>query len=178
MQRSARIDLIKAGTRTRAIKRTEEKKEQLEWKSWFLQSRLVGRRKSLYVKEEREARRDDWIAGPLAASRDIGKIRGAYGTVESATANPLTIPRQAQTVAKRLTQNDINDDGSVAPALAFKGRTILGNIAINDRVVVVEGPPKVKGLIGTIKSIGQESESVVLKDINIVCTRLPETFSH
>lgn len=167
MQRSARIELIKASNRTKLIKSRKDRSEHSDWKSWFAQSRMVGRRKKQYIEEERQARRDDWIAGPLAANRNIGKARGTYGTLDALTSNYINVPTKAQTHIKRLGLNDIKDDGSVAPKLAFKGRTILGNVAINDRVVVVEGPARIKGIVGTIKSIGSETETVVLKDINM-----------
>lgn len=92
------------------------------------------------VQAERAHRREDWILGPLAPNRLVGKDGGGYGMLGQHYAQKPTV---------------------------MKGeREKYMNIVVNDRVVVVSG--REKGKIGKVAIADEERQSVILDDTNVV----------
>lgn len=168
MQKSARIELIARNSALKSANRAKQAADRQDWKLWHFQQRKSIKAKNDHAREERSNRREDWIAGPLAPNRNYGKFKGSYGAVEAELVQPATIPKHARSTPARLALQDFGADGERKPKHVFKGKTIVGNLAVNDRVVVVEGSARIRGRVGTVKSIGEESETVILKDINTV----------
>lgn len=99
------------------------------------------------IRAERERRREDWLRGPLAPRRDVGLEADHYGTLRPDIANLPRIP-------KHLRRKYIN-------------------IAPGDRVCIMKG--RDKGKINEVTRVDPETESVTVRDLNMV--RLPPTLS-
>jgi large subunit ribosomal protein L24 len=147
MQKVLRRSLL---ARNQALRKTrrDDKKELKRAVKEFHRDRIM-RDKALrgYVKAERSARREDWLLGPLAPQRDVGDQKGLYGTM-----TPMAV-RQ--------------------PKVPERQRPESLNFAVGDRVVVVRGRPK--GMISEIKTINEESMTVILEGINTVSAKAPST---
>ncbi|EEP77079.1 conserved hypothetical protein [Uncinocarpus reesii 1704] len=95
--------------------------------------------------EERRNRRDDWMRGPLAPKRDVGKRSGLYGTIS--------------TTRLRM------------PKILPEARTKYITIAAGDRVCLVRGADK--GKIGKVLNVDSETETVAVEGINIYDVEFP-----
>ncbi|TQN72309.1 hypothetical protein CSHISOI_03166 [Colletotrichum shisoi] len=107
------------------------------------------------VKNARLARNEKWTLGPLAPRRDFFDSYGAFETNRQGRSTPLK-PEE------------------VEARCAWAGGCQYLNIAVNDRVVLLEGPDK--GKIDRIASINLEHGTVVLKEIAKATVAVPETF--
>ncbi|KAI1978758.1 hypothetical protein LOZ53_002553 [Ophidiomyces ophidiicola] len=96
--------------------------------------------------EERRNRRDDWMRGPLAAKRDVGKRHGLYGTISS---NRLRMPR-----------------------ILDENKTKYAIVAPGDRVCLVRG--KDQGKIGKILNYDADSETVTIEGLNVYDVEFPK----
>lgn len=104
----------------------------------------------------RVARRQDWEMGPLAPRRDIPKLSEASNTYYGSVA------MERATVKGRLSKEELE------ARTAWAGGSKFLNLAIGDRVVVIEGPWK--GRIAPIKKIVRDSAQVQLDDTaTMVC---------
>lgn len=92
------------------------------------------------ARREREHRREDWMLGPLAPRRDVGKQKSVYGSV------PTT----------RLQ----------FPTIDVERRRRYINIMEGDRVCAITG--RDKGKIGKVTSVDEEKESLTVEGLNIV----------
>lgn len=88
-------------------------------------------------------RREDWEKGPLAPMRDSGLERTTYGGLAGNLLHP--------------------------PALPKHERRMHILFAEGDRVCVMRG--RDQGKISTITQINRESETCLIKDVNMVCFR-------
>lgn len=144
MQKALRRTLL---ARNQALRRERQnakktlKKEQGEFKA---ESMLFARFQNQRIREERKARREDWMLGPLAPNRMAGRKSETYGLVEGHTVRRPQIPKRDR-------------------------EKYLG-IAVNDRVVVIQG--RERGKISTVESIDEERQTVILKNLNEVSPRL------
>lgn len=100
------------------------------------------------IVEARKRRREDWLLGPLAPRRDIGDMREKYATVDS----------------RRTQLPDVHPDH----------RLKLSPFAEGDRVVLLTG--RDKGKIGEVRHVDEDSQTVQVKDLNLVCSR--SSYSH
>ncbi|GKT50019.1 uncharacterized protein ColSpa_10200 [Colletotrichum spaethianum] len=107
------------------------------------------------VKTARLVRHEKWALGPLAPRRDVFDSYGALQTNRQGRSTPLK-PEE------------------IEARCAWAGGCQYLNIAVNDRVVLLEGPDK--GKIDRIASINLEYGTVTLKDIAKVTVAVPETF--
>lgn len=90
--------------------------------------------------EERKARREDWLRGPLAPRRDVSDRYGVYGTVST---ERLRFPR-----------------------IPIEKRPKYQNIIPGDRVCVIKG--KHEGKIGKVTAVESETQSVTIQGLNVV----------
>ena len=110
----------------------------------------------------RETRRQDWEMGPLAPRRDIPKLN------ESSRTYYGSVAMERSTVKGVLSKEELDARTAWAGGIKFL------NLAIGDRVVVIEGP--YKGRIAPIKRIVKDSAQVLLDDTAImVRPRSPAT---
>lgn len=93
-----------------------------------------------YTKTAKQNRYEDWLKGPLAPKRDSGLDTTLYGAVDSRLVHPPNIPK------------------------AERRRFIL--FAEGDRVCVMKG--REQGKIGEITKVDEESETVMIKALNMV----------
>lgn len=100
------------------------------------------------IKEAREAQREAWEMGPLAPKRDLGF--NGYGVISETLrqdwTNFGTSRARPEVVAKRC---------------AWAGTPNQLNLAVGDRVVILNGPDK--GKIDRIKDIKPEHGTVTLE---------------
>lgn len=100
------------------------------------------------IRDERQRRQDDWMRGPLAPQRDAGLEGKSFGALSPESINLPKVPEHL--------------------------RRKYINIAAGDRVVVTKG--RDKGKISEVARVDPESESVTVKDLNVV--RFPRGPSH
>lgn len=96
-------------------------------------------RANQHIKTTRKNRKEDYDLGPLAPRRDIGKDAETYGTVDSIRFQRVTVPK-------------------------WKRRWC--GFEVGDRVVLLKG--RDKGKIGVVDEKDEESETVRVKDLNMV----------
>lgn len=93
------------------------------------------------MKEARKARWEDWSKGSLAPMRHSGPMSSTYGSVDVALMHPPAIPKP------------------------LRRKRIL--FAEGDRVCIIRG--RDKGQINEITQINVDSETVLVKGLNMVC---------
>lgn len=170
MQKTVRINLQ---ARKNLLKQTRKSKvaaAKHEWNQYHLQKNVTERTARRYVKEERANRREDWILGPLAPNRNIGNSKGTFGTIDVEMIQSPMVPRQVKAAPKRPGYDAMDWEGK-HKNIAFTGDTIVGNVAVDDRVVVVHGPERIKGMIGTVLSVDEDREELRIQNINVVSIR-------
>lgn len=172
MQRTARINLIARNQLTKQSRKAKLRTDKRQWDEWHQVKQQVEQYRRQYTKEERLARREDWVLGPLAPNRDTGLERGVFGTLDrdAVLQNP-TVPQSVRDVPKHpgFEARDYGEEGKKG----FTGRTIAGNVALQDRVVIVHGPDRLRGLIGRVMMVDDEKEEVRLTGINLVSIANP-----
>ena len=99
------------------------------------------RMRNSLVKNERQARREDWVQGHLAPKRDVGKESGSYGAV----------------------------DLSLTQGMEKRKDKIKGwGIAVGDRVAIVEEGHRDEGKIGRVEEVREKQEMVLVEEMNKV----------
>lgn len=93
------------------------------------------------LRAERQRRREDWLRGPLAPQRDAGLEGRLFGALSPQAMNPPPVPEHL--------------------------RRKYINIAPGDRVCIMKG--KDKGKINEVTRVDATTETVVVKDLNMVC---------
>ncbi|KAK6006325.1 hypothetical protein QM012_006735 [Aureobasidium pullulans] len=131
----------------RAAKQTAKADNAKEWGSrWQTQSR--GKQESIYFKEEKFRRREEYEVGPLLAPRrDTGHLKDTYGTVDPSV---IQTPKLHWTMYKH-----------------FKSP-----FAVGDRVLVTKG--KDTGKIGTISEISADTGFARMLDLRKADFFVPE----
>ncbi|KAJ5611610.1 hypothetical protein N7528_008715 [Penicillium herquei] len=97
------------------------------------------------MKESRQARWEDWQKGELAPMRHVGPEATSYGSVDVALLHPPAIPKH------------------------LRRKVIL--FAEGDRVCVIRG--RDKGKINEITQVNRDSETVIVKDVNVTDIHVP-----
>jgi len=169
MQKTVRINLQ---ARKNLLKQAQEKKvacAKKEWNQYHQQKQVLDAKTRQYVKEERANRREDWILGPLAPNRNVGTSKGTFGTVDVELLQTPMVPTQVQEGPKRLGY-DASDYEGKHKRKAFTGRTVVGNVVAGDRVVVVRGPERIRGKIGSVLTVDHDREELRIDNINVVST--------
>jgi hypothetical protein len=128
-----------------AVRRAAKQKSKVDnAKEWSARWQTMSRNKqeSVYFKEEKFRRREEYEVGPLLAPRrDTGHIKDTYGAVDPAV---IQTPKLHWTMYKH-----------------FKSP-----FAVGDRVLVTKG--KDAGKIGTLSEVMTESGFVRLKELRQV----------
>ncbi|KAI1136605.1 hypothetical protein F5Y05DRAFT_98938 [Hypoxylon sp. FL0543] len=110
--------------------------------------------------DAKQAIKDDWELGPLAPRRDVGSWAGAKGSIHE--ARYATHGRVTLAMRNRRCQ--------------WAGGAYNLNLAIGDRVVLIDGPDK--GRIGKIAKIDHDKAEVMVDGLNKSNIRLdPEVRS-
>lgn len=167
MQKVLRINL---NSRNQALKRArrqvwrKRKDEERDYEHWLQQA---NKKSSAYVKNERKARREDYILGPLAPDRDTGVTKGALGTMDpllmqrkELPSHVLRGPKEAKWEKGRWVEIEKEE--------SWEGEGNEGNIVVGDKVCVVKGPADLQGQIGLVTDVNSEKGEVVIGDVNMV----------
>ncbi|KAK3186447.1 hypothetical protein K4F52_004748 [Lecanicillium sp. MT-2017a] len=101
------------------------------------------------IKDARQARQEDWELGPLAPKRDLGFNN--YGAFQENLRQDWTNYGLHKTHPKTVQQR-----------CAWAGGPEQLNLAVKDRVVLLDGPDK--GKIDQIKSVNAENGTVTLEN--------------
>ncbi|CAG8309613.1 unnamed protein product [Penicillium salamii] len=101
---------------------------------------------SSQFQEARKNRWEDWEKGPLAPMRDSGLNRTTYGGLQGSVLHPPRLPKHEQR------------------------RHVL--FAEGDRVCVIRGQDQ--GSINVITQVNRDSETVLIKDVNMRDVIIPE----
>ncbi|RMZ76548.1 hypothetical protein DV737_g4736, partial [Chaetothyriales sp. CBS 132003] len=172
---SAKILRINLNNRNIALRRArkelkyQRKGEEKDYEKWL---HAANRITSKTVKDERKARREDWMLGPLAPDRDTGKTKGQFGAVDPIYVQRAELPKylvggpavaeESNGEWKRLSKEEL-----------WEGEGNQGNIVVGDRVCVVNGPDNVKGQIGTVTEVSLEKGEVTVAEVNMADVSLP-----
>ncbi|CAG7957718.1 unnamed protein product [Penicillium nalgiovense] len=138
-----------ATARRQALKKSQkahERQELLERVSIRRARKDFGNALSSQFQAARKNRWEDWEKGPLAPMRDSGLQRTTYGGQEASILHPPRLPKQEQR------------------------RHVL--FAEGDRVCVVRGWDE--GKIDVIQQVNRDSETVLIKEINMADVIIPE----
>lgn len=108
------------------------------------------------IKDARQARQEDWELGPLAPKRDLGFKN--YGAFQENLRQDWTNYGLHQTHPKTVQQR-----------CAWAGGPEQLNLAVKDRVVLLDGPDK--GKIDQIKSVNAGNGTVTLENHHRVSSR-------
>lgn len=168
MQKTLRINLL---ARNQAVKRARKQKARQtfnEWKEYETRDATQEQKMRDYRKEERAHRHEDWKLGPLAPNRGVGKEKGKFGTISYDLQYNYTLPKDGQSTPRLPGYNRMSSEEVDNKYPRFKGKTILGNVAAGDRVVIVQGPTRVRGQIGIVSSVDDEREELRISNVNIV----------
>ncbi|KAI1117514.1 hypothetical protein F5Y14DRAFT_351335 [Nemania sp. NC0429] len=108
------------------------------------------------VQDAKQAIRDDWAMGPLAPRTDVGSFHDAYGAIG---------------------QVRYSSPGGFSLAMRnarcrWAGGAYYLNLAVGDRVVLLDGPDK--GRIGPVTDIDHDTAEVTVKDLNKSNLRIAE----
>lgn len=93
------------------------------------------------AKAARQARWEDWAKGSLAPKRDVGTKATTFGAMDPVTIHPPKLPNH------------------------LRRKHIL--FTPGDRVCIIRG--RDQGRINEITQVNDESETVLIKDLNVVC---------
>lgn len=167
MQKGLRINTQVRKQFVKKARSARHRTERQEWKDYLNNAQGHRAAVSKYIKEERANRKEDWKLGPLAPNRDAGKHRGLLATIDVAFANLPAVPKYANNGPKHSGSTYV--DYGAEESKKFKGRTLVGNILIGDRVCIVKGDPKIRGLVGYVKDVEEDTESVRITNIYMVC---------
>ncbi|KAJ5774563.1 hypothetical protein N7457_009459 [Penicillium paradoxum] len=138
-----------ASARKQALRKTNkahERQELLERVGIRRSRKEFGAALSGQFQAARKNRWEDWEKGPLAPMRDSGLDRTTYGGQGAVTLHPPRLPKHEQR------------------------RHVL--FAEGDRVCVVRG--RDQGKINVIQQVNRDSETVLIKDINVGDVIIPE----
>ncbi|KIV88669.1 hypothetical protein PV10_08330 [Exophiala mesophila] len=177
MQKILRINLNARNQGVRAARRNNLKKIKSEWFEYEQQFVQGQRTRTKAIKEERANRREDWIAGPLAPKRDVGRLKGLYGTIETAASRSPVVPRNAR-LGEDDTSKDPDDEEGEDPHEIPESKVIEGNarnILAGDRVCVIRGREGTKGRIGKVKEIFLDRNEISVEGINMADVKIPQT---
>lgn len=140
MQKVIRRTALARNQAQRKAKIAVKKEQREEFKEALRQRFALERMRLDAEREERIRRRDDWLRGPLAPKRDAGAAASYYGSLIPQALQPPKVP-------------------------AHLRREYI-NIAPGDRVCIMKGPDK--GKIGDVVNVDPETETVTVKDLNMV----------
>ena len=134
--------------RSALVQRQAIRKANVKRKVQASDSRKLREREELQVSalvrrdvhEERKARREDWVQGPLAPKRDVGEPGKTYGALET----------------RRIRGVD-------------KAKFKKWGIVQGDRVVVVKEGHKDRGKIGKVTEVRVKAEECIVEGLNMVC---------
>lgn len=161
MQKVLRINLNARNQGLQKARRKHLKDLRKKWQAHDDHRVILDRSTRNLVKTERKERREDWLAGPLAPKRDVGKNYGVYGALPSSFMRGPEIPDAVSKWPKSKGDDLIGDD--------WKGKGNEGNLVVGDRVCVVRGADTILGQIGTIHEISKERRELTVKGLNTVC---------
>lgn len=161
MQKSLRTQLL---TRNQSVKKLRKsiyktrKGEEKEYERW---ATTRGKALRNQVRNERLNRREDWIAGPLAADRNTGLQKGVLGSVHLTQAQNLDLPRHVVKGPKE-------DDASFGYRKEWQGEGNEFNIVAGDRVCIVRGVEDTIGSIGVVEGVDTAKGELRVRDLNKV----------
>lgn len=143
LKRTAQVE--KQAARRKSVNRSKNASDTR--RILLLQHKVHNRaRREMYV-SAREARKEDWLLGPLAPRRDIGDRAETYGTV------PL---RMLETPEK------------------LDGKWKKWGIKEGDRVCVVGGNEREKGKIGVVREVKEKAETCKVQGLNMINVPTPD----
>ena len=136
-------DLLKKGRKSALLTQKKRFQDYRQWRDQYNSEQNAA------IKAERKARREDWIAGPLATDRNTGITRGSYGTVSQTATGRLTKPWSARSEAEKPKHGNSR------------------NIVMYDRVAVIRGPDR--GKIGEVSEVNDRNGTITITGVNTVC---------
>jgi large subunit ribosomal protein L24 len=106
----------------------------------------------LDIDRARKQFKDDFKLGPIAPNYYVGEHAKTYGAIAQSRYQPGVILRREQLEAR----------------CKWLGGSKFMNLAVGDRVVVLEGPDK--GKIGKVNALDKEAAVCVVEGLNKVCS--------
>ena len=142
MQRVLRRTALAKSQAKRKLRIREEKEATRDKYIYLSQKQFVDRQTSDAVRVARKTRRENWELGSLSPWKNAAHNEATYGAFDPKIVAPLKMPK--------------------------KMRVKDWFVKEGDRVCVVKGREGLKGRIGKIETIDIESQTVILKGMNMV----------
>lgn len=118
----------------------DKRSKRQELKSALRERFAYNRAQLDRARDERKRREDDWLRGPLAPRHDAGLGKKSFGAL---LPQEMNLPKVPEHLRRRFI-----------------------NFAAGDRVCVIKG--REKGKISEVSRVDEESQTVTLKDLNVV----------
>jgi len=173
MQKILRINILARNQALKKARANALKEHKKEWREHDFAKLQADRARNRYIKEERTARREDWILGPLAPDRNSGKNKGVYGAVEPVMVRGPSLPTRVRKGPSGNGWDIQGSEGKPDEGKEWEGVGQEGNIVVGDRVCVVKGRDEIRGRIGVVKDVSLERGEVTVEGLNHVCQSLP-----
>lgn len=142
MQNVIRKTALARNQAQRKVILAEKAARRKEVKGAFRQRVNFQRQALDNIRAQKKNAREDWMRGPLAPRRDVGLEGRTYGALSPEALNPPEVPKHL--------------------------RRKYFNFVPGDRVCVIRG--RDKGNIDEILSVNHESETVTVRNMNMVCS--------
>lgn len=168
MQKILRINILARNNAAKAARLKQKQTLKKEWRDFDKGQVLANRATSSQIRAERKARREDWMKGDLAPDRNVGTVRGSYGSVEQAQVRGRSLPSDAKRGPKSDGWDIVGREGLPNEHKEWEGEGQEGNIVVGDRVCVVRGRDGVRGKIGVVKEIRSEEGELTVDGLNVV----------
>src|SRR6201999_4277072 len=111
MQRVLRINLQSRNQALKAARKKSRDDYLKDWKDYETRHTLTQKKRNEYAKAERQARREDWMLGPLAPKRDAGTKQGFYGTVSNLLYQGPVFPPKVRKGPKGVGWDPVGGEG-------------------------------------------------------------------
>ncbi|KAI8956012.1 KOW domain-containing protein [Xylaria longipes] len=139
--------------RQKAKSKTIYKYNKKEEKQQVVHARAAARKD---LERAKQAIRDDWARGPLSPRLDVDEFHNAHGSISQSRFSPSTTLSFFERNAR----------------CQWAGGAAYLNLAVGDRVVLLEGPDK--GRVGKIADINLDKAEVTVSEMNKANIRIAE----
>ena len=150
--------LRRVATAERVVSKRKAATDRMLWKKDIKKHRQDQASQDVMVNQDidraKQAIKDDWNLGPMAPNIYYGDAALTYGAISESRYRQAVVLREKQKEAR----------------CAWLGGSKNLNLAVGDRVVLLEGPDK--GKIGKVTDIQLEDGCVLVEGLNKACVSL------
>lgn len=154
--------LRRVATAERVVSKRKAATDRMLWKKDIKKHRQDQASQDVMVNQDidraKQAIKDDWNLGPMAPNIYYGDAALTYGAISESRYRQAVVLREKQKEAR----------------CAWLGGSKNLNLAVGDRVVLLEGPDK--GKIGKVTDIQMNEGCLIVEGLNKSNVRMPASF--